>query len=308
MEKFKRLEILIELLSRKRYPTKEELLSHFYDTYQMEISARTLERDFRSLTDELHIDVAYNRNEKGYYLENENDENVLSFLKFAGRAYLSQIFQENLKDFEEIQDKIKLEEFSSYKGTRYITPLFLAIKQERIIDFSHENYSRASVRNHQILPLQLREFQGRWYVVGIPIIEGEPEKMVKIYGLERISQLKTGSISSIDTAEYASILDKFSHIVGLNFDEGEKRELIELAVTPHEYKYLKSLPIHPTQLEKGNLKDGRIQLSLYVIPNYELKMQLLKFGQQIEVLSPEKLRLEMKTIFSNALKNYNDER
>jgi predicted DNA-binding transcriptional regulator YafY len=119
--------------------------------------------------------------------------------------------------------------------------------------------------------------------------------------------LKTLGAAKTGLDNYQDQLNKFDRIIGLNYNAAEKREYIEIAVSPKQYKYLKSLPIHPSQGFEEELKDGWLKISLHLIPNYELKMQLLKLGDQIKILRPKNLQQEIKNTLSQTLKLYDDE-
>ncbi|HLS31089.1 MAG TPA: WYL domain-containing protein [Flavobacteriaceae bacterium] len=307
MEKYKRLEILINLLERRPYHSKEQILDYFAVHHEFQISARTLERDFKVLETEFHIPVIYDRTNRDYYLSKKDSKQITVFLQFAGRLYLADLFRKGLKDFKDLQKTIKLEDQSEFEGIHYVEPIFLAIRQNRSIKFVHYNYFRKSYTDYHIAPIQLREFKRRWYVIGVPLnAENQPEKNahIKTFGLARLSKLKTLEITTIKNDKFENQLNKFNKIIGLNYDEGEKQEDIEIAVTPNQYKYLESLPLHFSQVYLGKLPDGRIKINLHLIPNYELKMQLLKLGDQIEVLNPKSLRKEMKKTINNTLKQY----
>ncbi len=307
MEKHKRLETLIHVLEKQPFVSKQNILDYFNDFHGMDMSARTLERDFQSLAIDYHIAVNYNHTKKGYHLMSEDNDQITSFLSFTGRVYLAELFRKGLKDFQDLRKSIKLEDHSDFKGIERVEPIFTAIQQGRIVEFTHENYLKKTLKQYRIAPLQLREYQGRWYMVGVPLGEDdkfEDNTIIKSFGLARISKIKMTKIFSVTEQQFENQLQKFDQIIGLNYDEAEQRENIEIAVSPNQYKYLESLPLHASQYKKGERKDGRIIISIHLIPNYELKMQILKLGAEVEVLRPQYLRDEIEEILKQSLKNY----
>lgn len=309
MEKYKRLETLIHILERNPYLSKQGIMDYFEDHHHLPLSARTLERDFQSLEIDFHIAVDYDRTRRGYHLMTEDNEQISTFLSFAGRVYLAELFRRGLKDFQDLRKSIKLEDHSEFGGIEMVEPIFLAIQQERIVEFTHENYLKKTLKEYRIAPLQLREYQGRWYVVGVPLQKAEKLKddaIIKSFGLARITRLKMAETFPISVSQFEKQLKKFEQIIGLNYDEVEQRENIEIAVSQSQYKYLESLPLHASQYKKEEMKDGRIKISIHLIPNYELKMQILKLGAQVEVLRPQYLRDEIEEILKQSLKNYQD--
>lgn len=298
----KRWEIILSLVRRYRFITKKNLANLLADEYEIYPALRTIERDFAKIKIELGIEILYCPLERGYYIVEENEGQLVEFLQYAGRIFLGELFKENLKNFKQLKDKIKPEEYSFYEGLEHIQPLLLAVRNQLEIRFIHESFQRNTNTPYQITPLQLREYDRRWYVVGVPVGEAH----IKTFGLSRISKLKTLQLSTLDPKKFLAQLEKFNRIVGLNYDAADDAYIIKIAVTPEQYKYLKTLPLHPSQTLMDSLSDGRVVLSLYLIPNYELKMQFLKMGDQIEVLEPAFLRKEIKEILQNSIKRYSD--
>lgn len=299
-QRIKRWEILLKVIRQKPYLSKTEIISKLREDHEINIAPRTIERDLNQISQEFGVNISYDRNNRGYYITKESDDQLLSFLQFAGRIFLGDLFREALKDFKDLPNQIKPEDYSHYEGIDQLQPVLLALRSQLRISFIHENFQRNTRTLYHITPFQLREYERRWYVVGVP----EGEDHIKTFGLSRISNLKTLGLSTLNPADFEEQLKKFDRIIGLNYDAHEKAELIRLAVDPKQYKYIKSLPLHRSQSEEGKLPDGRIEVSLFVIPNYELKMQILKLGNQVEVLSPEFLREEIKNILIQTVNQY----
>lgn len=296
----KRLKVLLDILRNSSRLTKQDLLYRLAEEYGIEITPRTLERDFRLLDTYFGIQVLYNRKNNSYAISEEDAEQVVSFLQFAGRIYLGDLLKEGFENFTELKESVRLEEDADFGGLALVSPLLVAIKNQISVRFVHENYSKRTHTKYHITPLQLREYRRRWYVVGVP----EGEHHIKTFGLARMSKLVSQTVSKIDPSQFEIQLRKFDDIIGLNYDASHQKELIELAVTARQYRYLRSLPLHPSQGEGEQLPDGRYKVSLLLIPNYELKMELLGMGDQIEVLSPAFLRDDIRDILEQALKQY----
>ncbi len=296
----KRWDIIISLIRDRSFPSKKELMDRMEADYEISITARTLERDLYLLKTEMGVEISYNYHERGYFIEEESQNQLVDFLQFAGRIFLGELFRESLKDFKILKERVKPEDYSQYQGVEYMQPILLAVRNHLTIRFVHENFERNTKTLYTITPLQLREYDRRWYVVGVP----ENEDHIKTFGLSRISNLKTRGLSLIRLFDFQEQLAKFDRIVGLNYDAADKAEFIRIAISKKQYKYLKTLPLHKSQHFEKSLPDGRVELSLFLIPNYELKMQLLKMGDQLEVLEPAFLRKEIKKTLQRSLEFY----
>jgi len=62
-------------------------------------------------------------------------------------------------------------------------------------------------------------------------------------------------------------------------------------------------PLHPTQTKIKNTEDG-LEITICVVPNYELEMLLLSFGEKVKVLSPESLQKAIYYRIKDASKLY----
>ena len=68
-------------------------------------------------------------------------------------------------------------------------------------------------------------------------------------------------------------------------------------------KYIHTKPIHASQ--KANFLDsGELLVSIKVIPNYELEMLLLAFGEKVQVIKPQSLREQIKNRLEKGFKCY----
>ena len=63
-------------------------------------------------------------------------------------------------------------------------------------------------------------------------------------------------------------------------------------------------PLHNSQRHIKTNEDGSVIIHLFLIENYELHRLLLGFGSGLEVISPERLRNEMKSNLERCLEQY----
>lgn len=296
----KRLDVIIHLVETYPNISKSELIQRLADDYEIITTKRTMERDFRALSLDFGIELTYCTTRNGYKLSQKDEQRIQSFLRYVELVHVGELFKQGLNDFDVLRQTIALEDSSKFKGIHLIKPLLLAVKQSQSVSFVYENYSRETHHNYKITPLQIREYQNRWYVIGVP----EHETHIRTFGLDRISDLELSEYSTIKISEFETQLDKFNSVVGLNYNATEKKEFIRIAVTEKQYKYLKSLPLHQSQTLEKQLDDQRLEVSFYLKPNFEFKMHLLKMGSRVEVLSPKSLREEIKTEIHNSFKQY----
>ena len=300
-ELFKRLEILIDLLQRYPNSSKAKIMQRLVEDYDIHRASRTIERDFKSLTEEFGINVTYNRAEKGYEIDTESQNRVQSLLKFVELIHVGEIFKQGLDDFDELRYIIDLDDSSKFKGIHHIKDILLAIKKKQKITFVHENYYQNSEKTYTITPLRIKEYLNRWYVVGVP--EGYDE--IRTFGIDRIGHLQTRGVSKVKRAAFEKQLDQFMNIVGLTYGNvNNKPEQVVLKVGNKQLKYLDSLPLHFTQVIERSENKTYALVTYRIIPNYEFKIEILKMNDTVEVMEPAWLREEVKNMLKESLANY----
>jgi predicted DNA-binding transcriptional regulator YafY len=123
---------------------------------------------------------------------------------------------------------------------------------------------------------------------------------VKTFGLDRMQQVQL--LQPFLEAAPFDYKKLFEHTFGITCLE-EAPSLVVLSFTPHQGKYIKSLPLHHSQqilLDNEN----ELRISLLVVLNYDLKMQLLSYGSKVEVMEPPQLRQEIAEELQKAVKKY----
>ena len=71
-------------------------------------------------------------------------------------------------------------------------------------------------------------------------------------------------------------------------------ESIWLKVEAHQANYLRSLPLHHSQMELNSKSEDYAIFALRVRPTFDLRQKILSLGSAVEVLKPESLREEMR--------------
>lgn len=91
-------------------------------------------------------------------------------------------------------------------------------------------------------------------------------------------------------------------VVGVTIPKEEvKKEVIVLRFSKKQFPYVVSKPLLHTQ---QILDMDEYILSIQVRPTYELIGQILSFGSDVEVLSPESYRQEIKRILEDSFNKY----
>jgi len=105
-----------------------------------------------------------------------------------------------------------------------------------------------------------------------------------------------------------SVDDYFADAFGIIVEPEEYDvETIKMKVYDinHRSEYLHSLPLHPSQKEVERHKDYSI-FELRVAPTYDFIKEILSMGGEVEVVSPEYVRQEVRRRAEELLSRYKD--
>jgi predicted DNA-binding transcriptional regulator YafY len=291
----KRYLLIVEKITSTKSPSFKILRDHLSD-HGFEISERTLQRNIEQIRYEFGIEIKYDRTQNGYYVDKEESINYDAFMKFLEIVSTADLLTESLKDGKDVMSYISFETDGNLKGIENLKSLLFAIKNHRIIFFTHENFETGKRKSYRMKPYLLKEYQNRWYIVGL--IEGDK---FRTFGIDRIESIELLSdIFKPDPKLNPAKL--FENIIGLTYSNDEPEEVI-LSFTPLQGRYIQALPLHRSQQIIKETKE-EVLVKLTVIPNFELKQKILMMGGSVKTIKPEWLANEIKTDLANALKQY----
>ena len=175
----------------------------------------------------------------------------------------------------------------------------MASSKQRELSFNHLTFEHNTIKEYKITPFILKEFENRWYVIGIPKNKNE----IRTFGIDRISDIKVEKKATLKKTVFKNQLKIFDNLIGLYTDD-KKAVKIRLSVNEIHVNYMRSLPLHHSQIIHPKNDKGFHFVDFYLIPNYEFKTLVLKMGDYTSVISPPKLREEIKKMLNDTIKNY----
>jgi predicted DNA-binding transcriptional regulator YafY len=182
------------------------------------------------------------------------------------------------------------------QGTHHFRGLLYAIRNRVVIELDHQKFDDENPRTRLTEPYALKESQGRWYLVA----RDRTDHHIKTFGLDRIIGFRN-TPRRFDYPEPGVTDRLFQSCFGvINPSDSEPEEIL-LEFGPEQGKYIKSYPIHESQVVLSETeKEVRIRLYLHI--TYDLIMELLSYGDRIGIISPESLRYRLAEIHRNSLK------
>ena len=218
-----------------------------------------------------------------YYISNANDLHNGSIEDWLLKTYT---VSNTLIGCKSIKDRILLEEVPS--AANYLEAIMDAMKQNRLIHITYYNYWQDSERQHFVMPLCLKLFRQRWYLVG----KNKFNHMITIFCLDRITDFRLSSQSFNYVQEAFNPHTFFDGCIGVIANADVNIEHVVLKVSATQANYLRDLPIHESQMEKECHPDYSI-FTMDVRPTFDFLQELLWNGECIEVMQPLWLRKEI---------------
>lgn len=271
---------------------QENQLQFEDDLLRLNFSKRTFQRDLRELKNLFGIEVLYSRQEKGYYIQEDEQFN----LHFQRMMEAFDLFN-SIHSLQKLEKILLLEKRMSL-GTEYIALLIQAIRKRLQVSFVHRKFWDADSTVRLVCPYAIKESQGRLYLIG----KEAGKQTIKTFGLERMKSLQlTGTHFDFPIGFDPEALFRYSF--GIIAAENLEAEDVELSFSFPQGNYIKTLPLHHSQ-EIIMENDTVLQIRLHIRITFDFEMELMKYGTSLRVLKPKSLINSMKNNHKLAYEQY----
>lgn len=276
-----------------------ETIRRYLEAHDCLITPRTLQRDIASIRADLDVDVIYDSEKNGYFINTDGSLDLPKILYFINLSESSDIVLQSLKDKKDVLQYLSISPNTEFKGIEHLGNLLQAIRSNLVIQYQHLNYEKQTNKAYIAEPYLLKEFAGRWYLFAYIREKGA----FRTFGLDRISKLTVTDTRFERESQLAETASKFDNVFGLVYEPEQNInapiEEVRLRFSPLMINHLSALPLHKSQ----QINEGIV--SLHIIINPEIENKILSYGEHVEVLSPQSLREKMKLRLSETLKRYN---
>ena len=201
-----------------------------------------------------------------------------------------------LKDCKELNRQILFEPVPA--GEQFLAPIIEALRDKHAIQMTYQGFDKTHPSTFVVEPYCLKMFKQRWYLLAY-----SPDMDRKlVYALDRmheveITKQKYELPNDFDAELY------FKNAYGVTVLESQPERII-ISIDEGQAKYLRTLPLHPSQKEEERNEEYSV-FSYYVVPTFEFCQELYQYGSDVEVLAPEKLRQEFARDAAKTNKMYN---
>ena len=188
-----------------------------------------------------------------------------------------------------------------------LLPVFYkAIANKQVLRFDYQRFGQEPF-TLVFHPQFIKEYNGRWFVFGEA--DREPYQAYNV-PLDRI----VGEVCEVDDVEYIPApkgfyQEFFNNIIGVTREKGAKvEEVVIHTKTEYQHGLLLTKPLHHSQEEVLSFgeHDGQWygEVRLTIEPNRELRGRILLYGENLEVISPQSLREQIKEILKKQMEQY----
>lgn len=311
----------------KKYPNKYDFISACENLGT--VSLRTIEKDLYDMMYDEELKyfapIAYSKTEKGYYYEdpdysisnfpiNEEDLSAIAFAcsilrQFGGIDPAKQLVDsiEKLENYMHANAKlprkswetlIQAETSTADPGFEFMSPILDCIKNYNICELTYKRFNSDQIKTYTLHPYLLKQYRNRWYIIGLD----ETRNDITTFALDRIIRLIPSKhtfkvLSSFNALNY----HKFAF--GIHVSKAQKPEIVRLKFSPQEAAFIKSQPLHASQvIIEDSTHQFIIEIEVWI--SFELINCILGFGHRVEVLSPSSLRIEILNQLTNTINLY----
>ena len=299
---------------------KDEVSDHKNDSY---ISDRQLRDDLKAirnmLPDGIYLDAIPYEGKKCYYRYSEQgfsiyqnqlsteDVKLISSTIDALRRYRG---LPNFAWLEEVisnleyrfgiksnsENVVAFDQNEKLVGLQYLSKVIDAAVNHTPLTIFYKTYKGKEVKS-TLHPYHVKQYNNRWFLFGY---EEESGKIAN-KALDRIQLIFPANLTfrpnkDIDFTHF------FDDIIGVSIpSEDVEKETIVLRFSEARFPYVTSKPLHPSQVI---VEDMENTISIQVKPTRELNQQIFSYIPDVEVLSPQWYREEIKKKIEENLNKY----
>ena len=201
-----------------------------------------------------------------------------------------------LKDSKELSDQILFEPIPS--GEKFLAPIIEAMRDKCVLQMTYQGFGKPRPTTFPVEPYCLKMFKQRWYVLAYsPGID-----QTYLYSLDRIHaiELTTQKYKLPKNFNAEAYFKDAYGTADLNYEPVE----VKISISTKQAPYLRTLPLHKSQEEIETNEEYSI-FRYFIIPSYDFKQELYKYGSDVEVLAPESMRKEFAEDADRVNKMYN---
>lgn len=261
--------------------------------YDFNISMRTFQRDRKDIFSIYNIDIQYDFIRKVYYIDQEEQPELNERILEAFDTFNALHLTDRLSNYIHFEKR-------KPQGTEHLYGLLHAIKNQLQIKFVYQKYWEGRLTDRHVEPFALKEFKNRWDLLAKDL----KNEQIKSFALDRLKELEILK-KRFESPKNFDVNEHYRHCFGIISQNSDKPADVILSFNPFQGKYIKSLPLHESQvLLTDSDEEVRVRLKLFL--THDFFMELLSFGNDMRVIAPNSLIDELKSTAKNILDMYEE--
>ncbi len=316
MKKQDKIYLLDQMLKAAQYPISMNTISE-----RLECSVATVYRTISDLRDGYGAPIETDKDNGGYYYADKNafelpglrlQADEIEALLMASHLLediqsgllkepLSRLLDNisNLLKEHGIKDKRNIQIIYALfrkADTQIFSQVFNALQEGKRIEINYQARSTNQYSQRTISPLKLTNYKNAWYLDSWCHLRNG----IRSFALEQIVDCAITS-EDCQTVDKEVLRKHFSGSYGIF--SGEHKYTARLKVSTKVASWVAKEQWHSKQ-NITELKDGSLFLEVPYNNDIELIMDILRYGENITVLSPDCLKKRVKSILNQMLTNY----
>lgn len=210
---------------------------------------------------------------------------------------LELLLGESIANAKDIEKRIKLIHFAGRRvKVKYFEQLTQAVLERKRVVMGYLNRDKNELTEREISPLRLVHYRENWLLDAWCHLRNE----LRSFALDAIQQVELTDKAAIEVGKDA-LAEHFQSGYGIYAGKADKLAVLKFSKARAQYVSLERW--HRKQNSKW-LEDGSYQLEVPYSKDQELVMDVLRYGADVEVLSPPELRQRVADQLCAAAKIY----
>jgi len=320
MPSYERVAQIYDVLVASQEPVSLQSLCESLDA-----SPATIKRLVRFLRDELNLTIRFDYEHGGYRLERTGDSAQLMGLPLESKGLAALLTAYEVlnqippgffrKEVGGLRERLREVMYARHpRHTEIRERLRVVLPQARRVDdgvfhtvltclanrhrvrLDYRSRSRTPETAVLVSPQRLTLYRSNWYLAAW----SHTHNHLRVYSVDRISAIEATTLTCHVVAP-RTLERHLSSSYGIF--EGEPTHVAVLRFSASAARWVADEQWHPDQ-EVHRLPEGRLELRIPYHDATELKMDILRYGPDVEVVSPKALRRETAAALRQAMTHY----
>ena len=319
MDRTERFYLIQRMLRTRRFVLIADFLR------DLEISRATFKRDIEYMRDRLNVPIEWDRESGGYRFTEGAAERELPGLWLSPReihallaaeqlldslepgilgAYLAPLRErlaavlgDDLHSAKEVRKRIRLLPIARRRSDpRFMEEVATGVLSRRRLRITHFNRLAGSRTEREVSPQRLVHYRNNWYVDTWCHLRSD----VRSFSVDAIEDIEVLDSTAQEVND--KTLDEIL-AAGYGIFAGKNTQWATLCFTPRQSRWVAAEEWHPSQ--RGRFEsDGSYVLEVPYSDHRELLMDILRYGPDVEVLSPPSLREQVRARAVETVQRY----